>query len=235
MPQTQHVNLPVADGTSMQVYTSAPDAQGSYPGLILIQEAFGVNGHIRNMADRFAAEGFVVIAPEIFHRTAPAGFEGSYSDFASVMPHYQAVTNEGLTVDLQASFNWLQDQSSVIKEKIGSIGYCLGGRVAFVANAVLPLAAAVSYYGGALDQVADMAPKLHGPHLFFWGGLDTHIPHETRQTVVSAVEAAGKPYINVVISYADHAFSCDDRPAYNADATREAWGLTLAFFKNKLG
>lgn len=234
MPQTQHVTLPVADGTSIQVYVSAPSTGGPFPAVILVQEAFGVNGHIRNVSDRLAAEGYVVISPEIFHRTAPAGAEFSYSDFGSVMPHYQAITVEGLTADLQACFDWLQAQPSVVKDKIGSIGFCLGGRVAFIANAVLPLAAGVSYYGGALDQVTDLAAKVSGPHLFFWGGLDKHIPQEVRQAVTSAMDAAEKPYINVVISYADHAFSCDERPAYNADATKEAWGMTLAFFENKL-
>lgn len=230
----QHVILPVADGSSMQVYVSAPDAAGSYPAVILVQEAFGVNGHIRNVSDRLAAEGYVVLSPEIFHRTAPVGAEFSYSDFPSVMPHYQAITVEGLTDDLQASYDWLQSQANVVKDKIGSVGFCLGGRVSFVANAVLPLSAGVSYYGGYLDQVAGLAPQVHGPHLFFWGGLDTHIPATTRNTVTDAMDAAGKPYINTVISYANHAFACDERPSYNADAATEAWAMTLAFFKNKL-
>jgi len=227
--------LPVADGTSMQAFTAIPDGQGPFPALILLQEAYGVNHHIRSVAERLAREGFVAIAPEIFHRTAPVGFEAPYSDFANVMPHYQAITNEGLESDLKACYQWLQSQACVIKEKVGSIGFCLGGRVSFIANAVLPLAAGISYYGGQLDKVADMAPGLHGPHLFFWGGLDTHLPYETRKTVIDAVEAAGKPYINVVISYAQHAFNCDDRPAYHAEASREAWALSMAFLRNKFG
>jgi len=98
-----------------------------------------------------------------------------------------------------------------------------------LANAVLPLKAAISYYGGGTDTIADKAKDLHGRHLFFWGGLDKHIKSENIHTVISAMEAAEKDYINVKISYADHAFACDDRPSYNETATKEAWALTLAF------
>jgi carboxymethylenebutenolidase len=114
---------------------------------------------------------------------------------------------------------------------MGSVGFCLGGRVSFLANAVLPLSAAVSYYGGYLDKLVDLAPQLHAHQLFFWGGRDQHIPKETIIKVISAVEAAGK---NVVISDADHAFSCDERPAYNPMAAKEAWAHTIAFFSNRL-
>jgi carboxymethylenebutenolidase len=227
--------LAVADGTQMHAYVARPQASGPAPGIILFQEAFGVNGHIRNVADRLAQAGYVVVAPELFHRSAEPGLEVSYSDFASAMPHYGAITQEGLTQDMQAAYAWLQSQDDVRKDKIGSIGFCLGGQVAFLSNAVLPLAAAVSYYGGGTHNIANRAPELHAPHLFFWGGLDAHISKDQIQQVIDAVEAAGKPYINTVISYADHGFNCDERPSYNKDAAAEAWALTLAYFQEKLG
>src|SRR5271156_6055577 len=90
----ENVELTVADGTRMSAYVARPEQADLHPGLILLQEAFGVNHHIRSVAERFAAEGYVVIAPELFHRTAPPGFEGSYTDFPSVMPHLKAVTPE---------------------------------------------------------------------------------------------------------------------------------------------
>ena len=77
-----------------------PASGGPHPGLMVFQEAFGVNGHIRNVTERFAAQGYVAVAPELFHRTAPPGFEGNYNDFCSVMPHYQAVTNEAAEADV---------------------------------------------------------------------------------------------------------------------------------------
>ncbi|GAB3634995.1 dienelactone hydrolase family protein [Hymenobacter arcticus] len=228
--------LTVADGTQAHAYVAQSQSKTAAPGIILCQEAFGVNGHIRNVADRLAAAGYVVVAPELFHRTAEPGLEIPYAEFATLaMPHYQAITPEGLTQDLRAAYDWLQSQDNVQKDKIGAIGFCLGGQVAFIANATLPLVAAVSYYGGGTHTRTAMAKDLHAPHLFFWGGLDEHISKEQITQVIDAVEAAGKPYINTVISYADHGFNCDERPSYNKDAAAEAWALTMAYFQEKLG
>ena len=236
MSDQNFVTLTVADGTEMRAYTAFPGSTGPLPGIILLQEAFGVNHHIRSVADRLAAAGYAVIAPELFHRTAAPGLEIAYADFATgAMPHYSAINGTDLTADLRASFDWLHAQPLVKADKIGSIGFCLGGQVSFLANAVLPLAAGVSYYGGGTHTIADRAPDLHATHLFFWGGLDAHISKEQIAQVTEAVEAAGKPFINTIISYADHGFHCDERPSYNAEAAAEAWAMTLAFFGEKLG
>ncbi|OUJ72880.1 dienelactone hydrolase family protein [Hymenobacter crusticola] len=228
------VSLQVSDGTEMQAYTARPLTAGPFPGVILLQEAFGVNHHIRSVADRLAEEGYVVVAPELFHRTAAPGTEISYSDFASAAPHYQAINPQDLTADLQAAHDWLQNEPGVVNDRIGSIGFCLGGRVSFLANAVLPLAAAVSYYGGGTHLLKDRASALHAPHLFFWAGQDQHILPANVAEVVQALDAAGKPYINTVISYADHGFHCDERPSYNREAAQEAWAFTMSFFNEKL-
>jgi carboxymethylenebutenolidase len=227
-----NITLQVADGTEMAAYIALPD-KGTInsPALLLFQEAFGVNQHIRNVADKYASEGFIVIAPELFHRTAPVGWEGDYNDFQSVAPHYQALTNEGLEADIKASYEWLTGQKVIIEE-IFSIGYCLGGKVSFLANAVLPLKGGVSYYGGGVDQLADKAANLSGKHLFFWGGKDQHIKQENIDTIINAVDEAGKDYINVKFSYADHGFNCDVRPSYHETASREALALTLTFLKD---
>ncbi|MGI4741973.1 MAG: dienelactone hydrolase family protein [Janthinobacterium lividum] len=235
MSNSNSLVLNVADGTQAHAYVAQPQGVTNAPGIILFQEAFGVNGHIRNVADRLAAAGYVVVAPELFHRTAEPGLEIAYDNFAAAMPHYGAITPEGLQQDAQAAYDWLQAQPNVQKDKIGAIGFCLGGQVAFVANAALPLQAAVSYYGGGTHTRTAMAKDLHAPHLFFWGGLDAHISQDQIKQVTDAVDAAGKPYINTVISYADHGFNCDERPSYNQDAAAEAWASTLAFFQQKLG
>lgn len=232
MNKESYADLAISDGTEMAAYIALPKASGKSPAIILLQEAFGVNGHMRDVADEFAGYGYVVITPELFHRTAPKYWEGPYTDFSAVMPHYSALTNEGMTADLQACYDRLTANDKVDTSKIYSIGYCLGGRVSFLANAVLPLAAGVSYYGGGTDQLAGKAKDLHGRHLFFWGGLDKHIKQENINTVLNALDEAGKEYVNVKISYADHAFSCNERPAYNKAAADEALALTLAFLKN---
>ncbi|WP_426061672.1 dienelactone hydrolase family protein [Hymenobacter sp. B1770] len=235
MSDQNNVTIPIADGTEMRAYSAFPNSTGPVPGIILLQEAFGVNHHIRSVADRLAEAGYAVIAPELYHRTAAPGLEVPYSDFGSALPHYNALNPQDLTADLQAAHVWLQSQALILPDKIGSIGFCVGGRVSFLANAVLPLAAAVSYYGGGTHLLKDRAQDLHAPHLFFWGGLDAHISKEHIAEVTDAVEAAGKPFINTVISYADHGFHCDERPTYHSEAAAEAWGMTLAFFKEKLG
>jgi len=221
------------DGAEMDAYIALPEGEETFPAIIVLQEAFGVNHHIRNVAERFCKEGYAVIAPDLFHRTAKR-LEGSYTDFASIAPHLQAITNEGLEADVKACYDWLQQQQNIVHEKTGSIGFCLGGRVSFIANTVLPLAAGVSYYGGGLDALADKAVNMNAPHLFFWGGKDAHIPQEKIGVIINAVKAAGKDYINTVISYADHGFHCDERGSYHPLAAKEAWATTLAFFENRL-
>jgi len=223
----------VADGTEMELYTAFPAGAGKHPAIIVIQEAFGVTGHIRKIAEKFCDEGYAVVSPDIFHRTVHR-LEAAYDNFSAIMPHYQAITNEALSADLKASFDFLEQQDNVDIAKVGCIGFCLGGRVSFLANAVLPLSAAVSYYGGGLDQLTKEAANLHGAHLFFWGGLDQHITPEKVETIINAVKDAGKDYANVTFSYADHAFNNDERPNYSPLAAKEAWAQTLAFFNNRL-
>jgi carboxymethylenebutenolidase len=112
----------------------------------------------------------------------------------------------------------------------------MGGRASFLANSVLPFKAAISYYGGRIvPDLINRAPDLHGPMLFIWGGLDKHIPPDQTAAVVDGLRKAGKTFMNVEVSYADHGFFCNERSAYNAAASREAWALTLEFLKNNIG
>jgi carboxymethylenebutenolidase len=216
----------------MAAYVARPAAPGRHPGLIVFQEAFGVNSHIRNVTERFAARGYAAIAPELFHRTAPAGFEGDYKDFPSLMPHYQAVTNEAAQADIRAVYDWLSSSPNLEADQISSVGFCLGGKISFLANSVVPLRSAVSFYGGGIAQtLLDRASKLHGPTLLIWGGLDKHITAEHRKAVTDALNSENKTYVNVEFSKANHAFFCDERDAYEPRAARQAWALTLEFLR----
>ena len=238
---TEKVELAVADGTRMAAYVARPEHRpeehrpeqgGPHPGLLLFQEAFGVNHHIRNVSERFAAEGYVVIAPELFHRTAP-GFEGSYTDFPAVMPHYQAVTTETAEMDIRSAHAWLRSNAQVKPNEISSVGFCMGGRVSFLANSVVPLRAAVSFYGGGIAPgLLDRASKVQAPSLLLWGGLDKHITPEHRKAVTDALSAQQKIYVNVEFSQADHGFFCDERASYEPRSARQAWALTLEFLRS---
>jgi len=227
--RTEKITLPVTDGTSMNAYVAAPADGAKAPGLLVFQEAFGVNAHIRDITERFAQQGYVSIAPELFHRSAP-GFEGLYSNFPACMPHMQALTPEGLAADARAAFDWLQKNPRVLPNSTCSIGFCLGGRVSFLANSVLPLKAAVSFYGGGIaPALLPRAAQQHGPILFFWGGLDAHIPKEHIRSTVDAMTDAKKAFVNVEFSDADHGFFCDARPSYKETAAKQAWELANTF------
>ncbi len=227
----EKVELTVADGSRMAAYVARPKDGGARPGLLLFQEAFGVNHHIRHVAERFAAEGYVVIAPELFHRTAPPGFEGKYTDFPAVMPHYQAVTTETAEADARSAYDWLRSSAKV--SNISSVGFCMGGRVSFIANSIVALRAAVSFYGGGIAPgLLDRASKLQAPSLFVWGGLDKHITPEHRRAVTDALNAEKKIYVNAEFARADHGFFCDERAAYEPHSARQAWALTLEFLRS---
>ncbi|HXP69767.1 MAG TPA: dienelactone hydrolase family protein [Candidatus Dormibacteraeota bacterium] len=229
---TDKHTLAVADGSSMQAFVARPEEKGSFPGMLVFQEAFGVNAHIRDVTQRIAREGYVAIAPELFHRSAAPGLEVRYDDFPSAMPHMKALTEQGLSDDVRATYEWLRDSTHVVPDRIGSIGFCMGGRVSFLANATIELRAAISFYGGGIaPALLPHAANLHAPMVFFWGGLDKHIPQDQIRSVIDAVKAAGKPYINVEISDADHGFFCDARPSYNPVAAKEAWSLVVSFLE----
>jgi len=216
----------------MRAFVARPTGKAK-AGLLVFQEAFGVNSHIRDVTTRYAREGYLAISPELFHRTGP-GFEAGYNDFNVVMPHMQGLSDAGLTADIRAAFDWLEKTDS--KLAIGAVGYCMGGRTACLAALTVPVQGAVSYYGGGIGSggmfpsLVDRLKELKAPLLCFWGGKDQHIPAEQVNSVIDGLKKAQKTYVNVEFSDADHGFFCDARPSYNAAAAAQAWPLTLAFF-----
>jgi carboxymethylenebutenolidase len=232
--KTEYATLAVDDGTSMRAYVACPAAAAASRGLIVCQEAFGVNAHIRDVTDRLARQGFLAIAPELFHRTGP-GFEGRCDDFPSVMAHARALTDNSTAADLRAAYAWLSTNSGGVDFPIAAVGFCMGGRAAILAALTVPVACAISFYGGRIAPNPDnpgllnRIGDLRAPVLLFWGGLDKHIGADQVRAVTEALRAAGKNYINVEISDADHGFFCDQRASYNPAAAAHAWALTVAF------
>jgi len=219
------IELKVDDGTTMRAYSVREG--GQRPGLLIFQEAWGVNSYIRDVCHRFAAEGWNVLAPEFFHRFAPR-FEGRYDDSATAMGHVHSLTDDGLVADIRAAHAQFKGTP------VDAVGFCMGGRVSYLAAATVPLHAAVSFYGGRIaPTLLPRAPEVSAPFLMFWGGLDKHIPPEQHRAVADALRAAGKLFIDVEISDADHGFFCDQRSAYNPRAAAEAWALTLTFLRRR--
>ena len=235
---TEYVTLSAGDGTSLRAYVAHP-AEKPRAGLIVFQEAFGVNAHIRDVTERFARQGYLAISPDLFHRTAP-GFESGYEDFPAVLPHLGALTDAGLEADIRAAFGWLQGGGDSKGFPIGAVGYCMGGRTACLAALTVPLACSISYYGGGIAPnprgagLLDRLKDLRAPMLFFWGGRDSHIGPEQTQAVIGALRTAKKAYVNVEFSDADHGFFCDARASYNGAAAAQAWPLTVAFLSTHL-
>ena len=238
--ETRTITLSVSDGTTMPAYLARPTGADSRAAVLVFQEAFGVNAHIRDVAERFARAGYIALAPALFHRTDPA-FEGNYGDFSAILPHMKALTDAGLAADGRAAYDWLTAADGGRAAVVGSVGYCLGGRVSFLADAELPLrppsrttAAASPPIRAGCSPTCWGAPDLHAPVLLIWGGLDKHIGEDQRRAVEDALTAAGKNATHVTFSKADHGFFCDQRASYEPNAARQSWALTLEFFASFL-
>lgn len=229
---TERTSLAVDDGTELGVFVARPPG-APRGGLLVLQEIFGVNAHIRDVTERFAREGFVAVAPDLFHREG-AWFESGYTDLGPCRARASALTQEQLRADLRAAHAFLAADLGA-GAKIGAVGFCMGGRQAFVANGTLPLACAVSYYGANIPGVADLAPTQSGPLLLFWGGLDAHIDAAQRRAAADLLIAAKKPYVDVTFGAADHGFHCDARASHHPVAAKQAWALTTAFLREHLG
>lgn len=219
----QMIELTAADGHKLAAYKAGPDNATS--GLVVIQEIFGVNSHIREVCDRFAAAGFAVVAPAMFDRTQ-TGVELGYTpdDVQAGIALRAKISDEAALLDVKAAAAALQGK------KIGIIGYCWGGTLAWVGASQTDLfAAAVGWYGGGIPGMKDA--ELHAPVQLHFGETDHGIPLDG----VEAVKQA-HPEIEVhVYPGAGHGFGCDQRGSYDAAAYAKAQERSLAFLHAHLG
>lgn len=226
------ITLDVDDGTSMRAWVARPEDAAERCGIFVLQDAFGVGEHIQDVAGRFAAEAFTAVAPELFHRTAP-GFDSSPDRMQEAMQQIQALTLDGQAADLRACYAWLSAQPEVDADRVAAVGFCMGGRAAFLANSEVPLAASVSYYGGGIaETLLDRVPRLSGPQLLFWAGKDQRILPEHVRAVEDALRTEDKRYASVVFSQAQHSFFNEHAGRYDPDAATQSWALALAFLRS---
>jgi carboxymethylenebutenolidase len=206
--------------------------------VVVIQEAFGVNDHIKDVARRFAAEGYRAVAPHLFHRSGDPVIP--YEDFDQAMEHLGKLTEEGITEDLSAAYDHLHEDGFE-DSRIAVVGFCMGGTVTFIEAATRPLGAAVTFYGGGIAEgrfgapaLLELAPKLKTPWLGCYGDLDK-IPVEQVEQLRAA--AARAPVETEIVRYPDagHGFHCDARAAYHEPSARDAWSRTLAWLDEHLG
>lgn len=223
--------IKTSDGKEFSGYLAKPADAANAPGLLLVQEIFGVNSHIRAVADDFAKQGFVVLAPDVFWRAEPNVELGYDMDsMTRGMGLWGQVTSEQIVADLQDSVKALKSRSN---GKVAAVGYCMGGQMVFRLAATGDIKAGICYYGGGIGGVLDQAKRISVPLLFHYGALDQHIP----QIEVASVREAMTGHQDVAIHVyenADHGFNCDQRASYNADAAKLARERSLNFLRKVL-
>ncbi|HEX7970316.1 MAG TPA: dienelactone hydrolase family protein, partial [Stellaceae bacterium] len=215
----QTVTLTAKDGHKLQAYRADP-AGKPRGAIVVIQEIFGVNGHIRRVADGFAAQGYVAVAPALFDRVEK-GIELGY-DPKSI----EAGRDIRVRIDLDGSLADVQAAIDYAKRsgKVGVVGYCWGGSLAFLAATRLEgVAAAVGYYGGMIAGHAEERPK--APVMLHFGETDASIPMSDVEKVKQA-----RPDVPIYIYKAGHGFNCDERASYSAESAKTARERTLSFF-----
>ena len=219
------LTLTAEDGHKFAAYRANPSGTPR-GGLVVVQEIFGVNSHIRSVADGYAAEGYVAIAPAVFDRIKPDIVLDTYNQetMTEGFGYMQKIKIDDTLLDIRAAV-----EVASAAGKVGVVGFCFGGRMAWLSSARVPgLAASVPYYGGGIPGLAAEQPKC--PVILHFGERDTHIP-------IASVEEFKKahPELPVYIYAADHGFNCDQRGSFDASAAKLAKERTLAFFAKHVG
>jgi carboxymethylenebutenolidase len=225
-------------GSQMGLYEER--AKGAARGaVIVIQEAFGVTEHIQDVCRRFADEGFVAVAPHIFHRSGDPII--AYDKMQEVIPHVMQTKAEGLEADVDAALAYLKDAGFGPK-RVGIVGFCLGGSVAALIAERREIGAAVTYYGGGIIQarfgaapIIELAPKFKTPWLGLYGDADQSIPLTEVEMLRKAAKTAAVPTDIVRYADADHGFNCDARPSsFHEASSKDAWGRTIQWLADHL-
>ena len=226
----------------LNAYAAHPDGSGPFPGLVVIMEAYGITGHIQGVCRRLAKAGFVAAAPDIFH-----GEVISYTDMDKVLAKIPTIRDDQVLNEIGQTLDWLQQQNNVDRNRLGIIGFCMGGRFAFYANCRFPdqLKAAVGFYGGGIspeggkDRFGRTPPigeahKMQAPIFLGYGADDAGIPPSEHARVAEALSAAKKRYTLAVYPGAGHAFLCEERANYALKAAELAWPEAIAFLHESL-
>lgn len=237
---TQNVDLTV-DESPMRVFVAAPKQEGHYPGIIFYPDIFQLTGPMVRATARLAGYGFVVAAPEIYHRIEPPG---------SAVPFDDAGRDRGLAnaantsvaefdADCRATLDYLKSHARVAEGKLGAGGFCIGGHLAFRAALQPDVRATVCFYGtgihnGKLGKDADAgslarASEIRGELLMIFGSADPHVPEDARTKIKAALESAGAKF-SISLYDAEHAFMRDEGPRFDPVATDQAWNEMIEFY-----
>ena len=225
----------MADRAPLSIHRPAGDAKG---GVVVLQEAFGVNAHIEDVARRFADEGWLAVAPHLFHRSGDPQL--GYDDLSQVMPHMSELTAAGVLDDVDTALSHLAE-AGIGSERIGVVGFCMGGTVALVAAVRRDVGAAVTFYGGGVTTgrfgfapLVEEATGLRAPWLGLYGDLDTGIPVAEVEQLRTAAASSGQETEVVRYEDAAHGFHCDERLSHHPSSARDAWRRTLDWLDRHL-
>jgi carboxymethylenebutenolidase len=244
--RTEEVTLEV-DGNKMPAFLALPEAAGPRPAVIVFEEIFGINVHIRDVAERLAREGYVAIAPDYHHRAWPAGTKLGYSpaEMQRGMEVIPKLTFDGITADIEATIAYLKTRPEANTQKLGAIGFCIGGHIAYLAAATQPIAATASFYGGGIatfgpggqKKTVDRSGDIKGKILCLFGKDDPMISQDNVKTIEKALEDHKVRHEVVVYDGASHAFFCDvaERGSYREGPAKDAWERAKRLFKEELG
>lgn len=232
------------NGNRMQAYVACPSGAGAWPAVIVFMEIFGVNSHIRSVTERLAAEGYVAIAPNYYHRSTN-NLELGYTDrdVSNGRKHKEQTTREGLLVDIRATIQFLQGQKNVApQDRMGCIGFCFGGHVAYIAASMSEIVATASFYGAGIannspgggEPTVSHTKEIDGEVLCLFGENDNLISHADTLTIEKALQRAGVRHEIIRYANTGHGFFCDQRESYDPSAAEDAWHRVKVLFHTAL-
>lgn len=223
----------------MDIYISSPHTEEKLPVVLVFQEIFGVNHHIRSVCDRLAQEGFVAVAPELFHRDGRR-IEISYGDKETSREHLKRLTNETILQDVYDTINFLSVLPTADTTNINTVGFCVGGFSSILTATRFPIQKAVSFYGSGqvraregihLRPIINEYKSIQGECLFLNGELDSSFPSTDRSAIEQKLNAESIPFRMVVYPNSDHGFFCNERKSYNQEDAAKAWKEMITFLR----
>jgi carboxymethylenebutenolidase len=228
-------------GDGLRGYYARPDGDGPFPCVVIYIEAYGLNAHFKRLTERFADAGFAAVTPDIYD-----GAVYEYAELPKAIEHLKRMNDDTVLAKTERTLDFLAGRLEADYSSVAVIGFCMGGRYAFLANAALPsrFKAAAAFYGGGigpaedvfgrktlLDRVGDM----QAPIQLWYGAEDQFIKPEEHGRIAEALSRAGKQYTLTVFPRVTHGFFCEDRASYDKEAARRSWRATTAFFHEYLG
>jgi carboxymethylenebutenolidase len=242
--KTERVHINV-EGKTMGGYLARPADTTPRPAVLVFMEIFGINSHIRDVTERVAREGYVALAPDFFHRTGP-GVEYGYDQqgMTEGIKLLNTLKADEMIADARAAISFLKRQNGVKGDKIGAMGFCVGGHMTYLTACETEVKAAASFYGGGIakEQGFGGAPstigrtsKIRGRILCLFGDKDASIPMSEVEAIRAALEKNGIRHEVVVYPGAEHGFFCDQRASYNKAAAEDAWNRVKKLFAEELG